>query len=116
MLTRPRLLSQDWILYWDNTLVHTTASVQDGGKGIKTICPLSYLPNIATADYFLSFFHIVKSELADLSLSQDGFKMSPWRVVQTITKDESAFAIQRWMDCCKKYVRIAVTGPKKIPK
>ncbi len=51
-------------------------------------------------DFFL--FWKVKSELADVSLSQDSLKMSLEGAVWTSTIDKLAAAIQRWIEHCEK--------------
>jgi hypothetical protein len=60
------------------------SEIQNGGEGVRTTRQPPYLPNIATADFFL--FQIVKSELANLSLSHSSFNLSLYWVVCTITK------------------------------
>jgi hypothetical protein len=69
------LSSQDWFLYWDDTLVQTATSVQgsDGIKGIKVICYSPYYLDSVSANIFL--FQRVKLEQAGLPLSQDSFKI-----------------------------------------
>jgi hypothetical protein len=52
----------------------------------------SYLPNNATADVFC--FREVKSQLADLSLSQGGLMMNLKGVVRTISKNKSTANFQ----------------------
>jgi hypothetical protein len=60
------ITSQEWFLHWDNSPVHTAATVQDylEAKGIKTIRHPPYSLDLAPADFFL--FPKVKSELAGL--------------------------------------------------
>ncbi len=47
--------SQDWFLRWDNALIHTAVTVQEflAAKGIKTLCPPPYSPDLAPMDFFL---------------------------------------------------------------
>jgi hypothetical protein len=92
---RSILSSQDWILYIDDALVHTAASVQqfrNRGKGVKTIRHLALFTQYRPSRLFL--FQRIKSELAGLSLSQDNFRMSCDGIVQTIAKDEFADAFR----------------------
>jgi hypothetical protein len=67
-------------------------------KGMKTIHYPPYLPDVAPA-YFVLFAK-VKSELAGLLLSQDGFKMSWGRGgIRTIAKKEFAANTQHYIGC-----------------
>jgi hypothetical protein len=66
--------------------------LQHGSKQRQDIPHLPYSPNIAPADFFL--FPQVKSQLADLTLSQDTLKTSWEGVMQTITEDEFAIVFQ----------------------
>jgi hypothetical protein len=62
-------------------------------KGVKTIRHLSYLPDLAPADFFL--FLNTKSKLAGLSLTQGSFQKTWAGVVRKITEEEFAAAFQR---------------------
>jgi hypothetical protein len=48
----------------------------------------------------------VKTELAGLSLKQETFQKSWEGVIRTILKEDFAAAFRRWMERCKKCVRI----------
>jgi hypothetical protein len=82
-------------------LFHTTTTVQQflvaiqflAVKGVKTIRLLSYLPDLAPADFFL--FLKAKSELAGLSLTQGSFQKTWAGVVLKITEEEFTAAFQR---------------------
>jgi hypothetical protein len=54
-----------------------------------------------------SFYREVKTELADLLMSQGSLMTNLEGVVQTISINESATDFRRKMDCCKKYVQIS---------
>ncbi len=72
------MLFQDWFLLWDNTPVHTSATVQKylAEKGIKTLRHPPYSPDLAPADLFI--FPRVKSKLAGLLMNQESFQKS-WK-------------------------------------
>jgi transposase len=73
---RPIMLSQDRWLCWDNTSVHTTASVGEflAAEGVKTIPYPPYSHDLAPSDFFL--FKWVKPVLAGLMLTKESFKNS----------------------------------------
>jgi hypothetical protein len=74
------------------------------GKGLKTIPHSPFLPDLAPADFFL--ISRVKSELADMMLTQGTFNSSWEGVISTTTKEDFAVASQRWMECLDKRVRV----------
>ena len=58
---RPDLVSQSWILHWDNAPVHSARVTQDhlASKGIRVLPHAPYSPDLAPADFFfLSLIHI----------------------------------------------------------
>ncbi len=85
------LSSQDWFLYWDDTLVQTATSVQgsDGIKGIKVICYSPYYLDSVSANIFL--FQRVKLEQAGLPLSQDSFKIICKETLEPNTRSPITF-------------------------
>jgi hypothetical protein len=95
----PRLLSQDWFLYRDNTTVHTAASVQDFKWWWRGMA-LQVFSRRGPSRFF--FHQRVKSELAGILLSRDSFKTICDVVIQTIAKVKFVDAFQQWMDCCGK--------------
>jgi histone-lysine N-methyltransferase SETMAR len=99
---RPIMLSQEWFLHWDNTLVHTAASVQNylTAKGVQMICHLPYSLDLAPSDFIL--FERVKSELAGLSMTQESFQKSGEGIIQSIPRDDFAEAFEQWMEQSEK--------------
>ncbi len=73
-----------------------------------------YSLDITPVDFFL--FPRVKSELAGLLLSQDGFRTSWVGVMRTITKDEFATAFWQWYEFCFKCMQTAMTSLRKNGK
>jgi hypothetical protein len=67
---RPRMVQQEWFLHWDNVPVYTAAVVpyRLAARAIQVLPLPTYLPNLASADFFL--FMKVMVELAGLCLSQ----------------------------------------------
>jgi hypothetical protein len=78
------------------------------------ICQPSYLLNIASVNFFL--FWQLKAEMADLSLSQSSLKKSLEGVVRTISKNESAAALDGGWTTAKSTSKSALTRPKKVLK
>jgi hypothetical protein len=68
----------------------------NGDESVKTISQPPYSQNITTVDIFL--FRRVKSELADLLLSQKSFSTSLEGVIRTISKNDSTTVIRRWIN------------------
>jgi hypothetical protein len=86
---RSGLSSQDDFLSWDDDPAYTTASVQNYYRRQRR---QDGLPAFLFSKYCfggLFIFQRVKSELADLSLSQGSLRMGLKKVVQTISKNES---------------------------
>jgi histone-lysine N-methyltransferase SETMAR len=73
-------------------------------KSIQVLPHPPYSPDLAPAKFFL--FPALKRELAGLTLSQDEFKTKWEGVVRTLNKDNFATAFQRWLERCKKCIRI----------
>jgi histone-lysine N-methyltransferase SETMAR len=91
---RPAIAQQQWWFQWDNTPVHTAASMKEwlAAKGIQLLQHPPYSPDLALADFFL--FRRVKEALAGTTLDQDSLKT--WEgVIRTITADDFATAFQQ---------------------
>jgi hypothetical protein len=51
-------------------------------------------------------FPALKRELVGLTLSQDEFKKRWEGVIRTLRKDDFATAFHRWLERCKKCIRV----------
>ena len=102
-----------WRLHWDNAPVHTWAVVKDWltAKGIQLLEHPPYSPDLAPADFFL--FLKLKMELAGLTLSKETFKREWEGVCRTLSKDDFATAFSKWIERCKKCVRLQGNYVKK---
>jgi hypothetical protein len=109
-ISRPksqRLWSPDWFLYRNNvqTMSPVFSSTSKGGKGVKMVRQPSSLPNFATVNFFLwGFRGGSRTEQAGLSLIQESFQKS-WRHLDC-PPGQLCRRLWRWMERCKKYVRI----------
>jgi hypothetical protein len=79
---RPEMVQQEWFFHWDNTPVHTAASVKKGfaDHSIQLLPHPPYSPDLALADFFL--FRRVKEELVGLSMDEDSLKKTWEGVVE----------------------------------
>ncbi len=103
---RPIMAAGDRFHPWNNTPVHTAATVTDwlAARRIQLLQHLPYSPDLATTDFFL--FPKVKKVLAGLTLTRETFKKEWEGAVGTLTAADFAEAFQQWYRGCKKCIAI----------
>ena len=73
-------------------------------NNIQLLDHAPYSPDLAPADY--SLFPKLKRELAGITMTQEKFKKKWEGVLGTMSKDDFARAFTRWLEHCKKCIRI----------
>jgi hypothetical protein len=63
-----------------------------------------YSPDLTLVGFF--FFRRVKEELAGVRSTPETIKKDWEGVMQSITMEEFTVTFRRWLDCCKKCIRI----------
>ncbi len=103
----------EWFLHWDNTPVHTAATVTDwlATRHVKMIEHPPYSPDLAPANFFL--FPKVKKELEGLMLMRETFKKGWEGAVRTLSAADFAEAFQQQFRRCKKCIAIGSSYVEK---
>ena len=94
---RPKMAAGEWFLHWDNTPVHTSASVRGflAARGIKTLLHPPYSLDLAPTDFFL--FPCIKRALAGTTIRSQ----SAWeREVKLLSTED----FQRWLEHHEKCI------------
>ena len=103
---RPEMAAGEWFLHWDNTPVHTSASVRGflAARGIKTLLHPPYSPDLAPADFFL--FPCIKRALAGTTIRSQSVQRAWEREVKLVSTEDFRRAFQRWLERHEKCIRL----------
>lgn len=103
---RPAWEEGSWMFHWDNASVHTAAAVLEflAARNVRMLEHAPYSPDLAPADFF--YLPKVKEMLVGQTLTNETFQTQWERVAKTLSKDDFAAPLERFLEWSCKCIDI----------